>query len=111
MPNGIDVDTGGKAHSRLQQRVPELQYICSYVSICHIYLPYLSVTLQKCTWYNDFHLEHVNLLKFVPMTEVTKLNLLVTDHNNFKIISERNPTMDEKKLSGLFGYYLQEMQH
>lgn len=40
------------------------------------------------------------------MTEVTKLNLLVTDHNNFKIISERNPTMDEKKLSGLFEYYL-----
>lgn len=58
--------------------------------------------LQKCTWYNDFPLEHVNLLKFVSMTEVTKLKLLVTDHNNSKTISERNPTMEEKKLSGLF---------
>lgn len=76
--------------------------ICAYVSICHISLQYLSVILQKCTWYNDFPLEHVNLLKFVSMTEITKLKLLVTDHNNSKTISERNPTMEEKKLSGLF---------
>lgn len=45
------------------------------------------------------------------MTEVTKLKLLVTDHNNSKTISERNPTMEEKKLSGLFSWYSQEMQH
>lgn len=77
VPGGKDVDTGGKAHSLVQQRVLELQFICSSVSICHIYLPYLSVTLQKCTWCNGFHLEHVNLLKFVPMTEVIKLKLWV----------------------------------
>lgn len=69
------------------------------------------MTLQKCTYSNDFSLEHVNLLEFVPMSEVTKLKLLVADCNNFKIISERNPTMEEKKLSGLFRYYSEDMQH
>lgn len=78
------------------------------LSISHIYL---SVTLQKCTCYNNFPLEHVNLLKFVPVSEVTKLKLLVDDRNNFKIISKKNPTMEEKKLSGLFRYYSQDMQH
>lgn len=96
MPNGIDVDRGGKGHSMVQQRLCELQfiYLCrSIIPICNIYQ---SVTLQKCTWYNDFTLEHVNLLTFFTMTEVTKLKLLVTDCNNFKIISERNSTMEEK---------------
>lgn len=71
--------------------------ICAYLFIYpSIYLSYLSAVSIYLWPFKSFPLEPVNLLKLVPMTEVTKLKLLVTDCKNFKIISECSPTMEQK---------------